>query len=279
MNDEDSGITLITSEIILQLSGVILLAVILLPFTLYLLQQAGQNTGFVKIANTCILSAVGLLLPPYLVIESLFSLLPWTHQTFHLDLRVVLGLSAAYTALYLLASVFGVAFLFFALLKAVGDVALSSVRYPILTDTSISDTNKLQAVKLWTLFTLSSFVLSNLVWVIDTFGWVLPQRNLPQAGFVIMIVLGHVCLTATFAGMLIVIANCELPQRDTTDDARYDPDDIDVRPEAKRGFDCTVTAEIDQSSPRYSRYSTAEDSKILRQTQISQIFVSDYRGV
>jgi hypothetical protein len=48
---------------------------------------------------------------------------------------VILGLSTAYTALYLFASAFGTAFLFFALLKAVGDVALSSVRYPTLTDT------------------------------------------------------------------------------------------------------------------------------------------------
>ena len=129
MNGKGSGITLITSEITLQLSGFILLVVILLPFTLSLLRQAGQNTTFVKIANTCILSLVGLLLPPYLVVGSLFGLSPWTHQTAYLDLRVILGVSAAYTALYLFASVFGAAFLLFALLKAVGDVALSSVSY------------------------------------------------------------------------------------------------------------------------------------------------------
>lgn len=133
MNGESSGITLVTSEITLQLSGFILLVVILLPFTLSLLRQAGQNTRFVKIANTCILVAVGLLLLPYLVVGSLFSLSPWTHQTLHLDLRVIFGLIAAYTALYLFASAFGAAFLFFALLKAVGDVALSSVRSPILS--------------------------------------------------------------------------------------------------------------------------------------------------
>ncbi len=63
------------------------------------------------------------------------------------------------------------------------------------------------------------------------------------------------------------------------DDARYNPDDIDVQLDVKRGFDFAGTAEIDQSSPRYSRYSAAEDSKILRQPQISQTLVVDYRGV
>jgi len=191
---------------------------------------------------------------------------------------VILGLSTAYAALYLFASAFGAAFLFFALLKAVGDVALSSVCYPTLTPNAL-DINEFQAVKLWTLFTLSSFVLSNLIWVIDIFGWVLPQRNLPQAGFTTMIVLGNAFLTATFAGMLMVVSNCELPPHDTTDDARYDLDDIDVQPGAKRGFDYTETAEIDQSSPRYSHYSAAEDSKILRLPQISQTVVGDYHGV
>jgi hypothetical protein len=134
-------------------------------------------------------------------------------------------------------------------------------------------------VKLWTLFTLSSFVLSNLVWVIDIFGWVLPQRNLPQVGFITMIVLGNAFLTATFVGMLMTISNCEFPPHNATDDARYDLDDVDVQLGAKREFDYAGTTKIDQSSPRYSHYSTAEDSKILRQPQISQTLVIDYRGV
>jgi len=94
-----------------------------------------------------------------------------------------------------------------------------------------------------------------------------------------MIVLGHACLTATFAGMLMAISNCDLPPHDAMDDARYNPDDTDVQLDVKRGFDFAGTAEIDQSSPRYSRYSAAEDSKILRQSQISQTLVGDYRGV
>ena len=132
-------------------------------------------------------------------------------------------------------------------------------------------------MKLWTLFTLSSFILGNLVWVIDTFGWFLPQRNLPQAGFITMIVLGNVFLTTTFAGMLMAVSNCELPSHHvTTDDERYDPDDIDVQPGSKREFGNT---EINLSSPRYSHYSAAEDSKILRQPQISQIVIGDYHGI
>lgn len=121
-------ITLVTSEITLQLAGLILLAVMLLPFTLCLLRRAGQNTRFVKTANTCVLAVVGLLLPPYLILGSLFSLSPWIDQSLHLDLRVILGLSTAYRVLYLFASAFGAALLVFALLKAVGDIALSSVR-------------------------------------------------------------------------------------------------------------------------------------------------------
>lgn len=79
--------------------------------------------------------------------------------------------------------------------------------------------------------------------------------------------------------MLMAVSNCELPPHDATDDARYDPDDIDVQHGAKRGFNYAGTAGINQTSPRYSRYSAAEDSKILRQPQMSQTLVNDYRIV
>ena len=147
-----------------------------------------------------------------------------------------------------------------------------------LTPTT-SDANEFQAVKLSTLFTLSSFVLSNLVWVIDIFGWVLPQRNLPEVGFITMIVLGNIFLTTTFAGMLMVVSNCELPSHGTTDNARYDPDEIDVQHGAKSGFDHNGLPEIDQSSLRHSHYSAAEESKILTQPRISQAVVGVYHGV
>jgi hypothetical protein len=94
-----------------------------------------------------------------------------------------------------------------------------------------------------------------------------------------MIVLSNTFLTATFAGMLMVVSNCELPTHDATDDARYDADDIDVPLGDKSGFDYTGLPEIDRSSSRHSHYSAAEDSSMLRQPRISQTVVGDYRGV
>ena len=134
-------------------------------------------------------------------------------------------------------------------------------------------------MKRWTLFTLSSFVLSNLVLVIDIFGWILPQRSLPEAGSVIIITLSNAFLTAMFAGMLMTVSNCELPPHDPTDDAMSDPDDVNIQPGAKRRFTHTGTTEIDQSSPRYSRYSGVEDCKILKQSQIYQASVGGCREV
>ena len=77
----------------------------------------------------------------------------------------------------------------------------------------------------------------------------------------------------------MTVSNCELPPHDATDNARYDPDDIEVQPRAKRALNYAETAKIDQSSPRYSRYSIADDSKILKQAQMSQTLVGDYQGV
>jgi hypothetical protein len=132
-NLKESVIMSIASEVVLQLAALVLLAVLLLPFTLYLLTRAGQNTRFVRIANTAVLAIVALLLPPYLVIGSLFSLSPWIHNIRIPDFHVILDISTAYTCLFLFASVFGSAFLLFALIKAVGDVALSSVQTLIIT--------------------------------------------------------------------------------------------------------------------------------------------------
>lgn len=112
----------------MQLTGLVLLAVILQPFTLYLLSRAGQNTRIVRLVNFCVLGIVALLLPPYLAIGSLFSLSPWIHNTMIPGVHVILDISTAYTCLFLFASALGAFFLLFALLKAVGDVALSSVR-------------------------------------------------------------------------------------------------------------------------------------------------------
>lgn len=106
-------------------------------------------------------------------------------------------------------------------------------------------------MKLWTLFTLSSFVLSNLVLAIDIFGWVLPQRELPKLGGIIMIVLGNGFLTATFACLLMAVSSSEVPPYDPTDDATYDPEEIVVQP---KRFTYTGMTDVDTTPlHRYSR--------------------------
>jgi hypothetical protein len=125
---KETAILVIVSTLLLRLAELALLAVVLLPFTMYLLDRAGQKTRFVKVANISVLSAVALFLPPYIVFASLSNLAPWIHPSLVPNTHVNLALSAAYTCLLLFASAFGGALLLFALIKAVGDVALTPVR-------------------------------------------------------------------------------------------------------------------------------------------------------
>ena len=124
---KETAILVIVSTLFLRLAELALLAVVLLPYTMYLLDRAGQKTRFVKIANISVLSAVTLFLPPYMVFTSLSNLAPWIRPSLVPDVHVNLALSTAFTCLLIFASAFGGALLLFALIKAVGDVALSSV--------------------------------------------------------------------------------------------------------------------------------------------------------
>jgi hypothetical protein len=126
---KQSVILSVVAEIVLQLAGLLLLAVILLPFTFYLLGRAGQKTRVVGLVNKSVLVVVALLLPAYLVTGSLFSLSPWIHHVKLPGVHVILDISTTYTCVFLFGSVLGALLLLVSLLKTVGDIALPTVCY------------------------------------------------------------------------------------------------------------------------------------------------------
>lgn len=98
---------------------------------------------------------------------------------------------------------------------------------------------------------------------------------MPKAGAIIIIITGNAFLTATFAGLLMAVSSSEVPPYDPTDDATFDPDEIEVQ--TKR-FTYTGTTEIATPTRRYSRSRYSLPQEALLQTSPQRTSSVGYRG-
>jgi hypothetical protein len=116
---------------------------------------------------------------------------------------------------------------------------------------------------------------------VDIFGWVLPEREIPKIAGIIITVLGNFFLTATFAGLLMAVSSSEVVPYDPSDDATFDPDEIEVRP---KRFTYTGTVTEIEATPthRYSRsrYSITQEALVSNKPSLyhSPSASSGYRG-
>lgn len=113
-------------SVLSEFSNLLALGIILLPLTLHILNRAGQKTRIVTIINSVVLAIVALMMVPFLVVNNMSNVGSISSGPSFPDVANKLG--ATYYLLYLVASVVGSTILFFALLKAAGDIAITTVR-------------------------------------------------------------------------------------------------------------------------------------------------------
>ena len=236
----------------------LVLGIALLPFTLHLLQIAGQYTGVVRLVNLSVFGLVCALFVPTTVLYSLANLpVPIASRISHLaPPRVLMDLKATYYVLFIFAAAVGAVFILFALMKAAGDHSLAT------------------KVKAWALFTMCTIFVGNVVTAIEIVGWSLPQRQLSDTETIVFLALSNTIFAASFVGMLLTTSRTDREPYDPTDDATYDPNDPSVKrasehqPFTYAHGNSSLSIDPRTPSPMYSRYSyPASDSSPKMSTE------------
>jgi hypothetical protein len=112
-------------SVLSEFSNLLALGIILLPLTLHILYRAGQKTSIVTIINSIVLGVVALVMIPFLIVSNMSNVGSISSGP---SFPVVANkVGATYYLLYFVASVVGSVILFFALLKAAGDIAITTV--------------------------------------------------------------------------------------------------------------------------------------------------------
>lgn len=123
--DENTKLNVAVS-ILSEISNLLALGIILLPLTLHVLLRAGQKTRIVTIINGSVLGVVAVMMVPFLIINNMSNIGSISSgPSFPI---VANRMGATYYLLYFVASLVGSLVLFFALLKAAGDTAITTVR-------------------------------------------------------------------------------------------------------------------------------------------------------
>jgi hypothetical protein len=112
-------------SVLSEFSNLLALGIILIPLTLHILHRAGQKTRIVTTINGCVLGVVALMMIPFLIVNNMSNVGSVSSGP---SFPVVANkLRATYYLLYFVASTVGSLILFFALLKAAGDIAITTV--------------------------------------------------------------------------------------------------------------------------------------------------------
>lgn len=113
-------------SVLSELSNLLALGIILMPLTLHILHRAGQKTKIVTIINGTVLGTVALLMVPFLAISNMNSIgSESTRPSFESASH---KLAATYYSVYFAAAIVGFLLLFFSLVKAARDFAITLVR-------------------------------------------------------------------------------------------------------------------------------------------------------
>ncbi|QDS75269.1 hypothetical protein FKW77_000873 [Venturia effusa] len=224
-------------SVLSELSNLLALGIILIPLTLHILHRAGQNTKIVTVINGTFLGAVALLMVPFLVISNMSSLGSGsTRKPFD---EAVHKFGATYYTVYFTAAIVGFLLLFFSLVKAARDFAIT-----------------LQ-IKIWTIFTTSLLLLVNLAVVIETFGWVVSDKDFSGTAWICFVALFQFLFVLTIFGILQTAISVVMPYVDPTSNATYDPDAHETLvPAVHKRF--TYTGENHESRPSPALYETQD---------------------
>lgn len=112
-------------SVLSELCNLLALGIILIPMTLHILHRAGQNKKIVTIINSSVLGAVTLLMVPFLVVNNMASI--GSESTSSAFLEVAHKIGATYYSVYFAAAIVGFLLLFFSLVKAARDFAITLV--------------------------------------------------------------------------------------------------------------------------------------------------------
>jgi hypothetical protein len=113
-------------SVLSEVSNLLVLGIILLPLTLHILHRAGQKARIVTVINSVTFGMVALMLPPFLIINNMSSVDAYTSGPSFPNVATKFG--TTYYLLYFVASLTGSIILFFAMMKAAGDIAITTVR-------------------------------------------------------------------------------------------------------------------------------------------------------
>lgn len=112
-------------SVLSELSNLLALGIILMPLTLHILHRAGQKNKIVIIINGTALGAVALLMVPFLVLNNMSSVGSLsTSASFE---HAAHTFAATYYTTYFAAAIVGFLLLFFSLVKAARDFAITLV--------------------------------------------------------------------------------------------------------------------------------------------------------
>ncbi|TLD37146.1 hypothetical protein E2P81_ATG03958 [Venturia nashicola] len=224
-------------SVLSELSNLLALGIILMPMTLHILHRAGQKNKIVIIINGTALGAVALLMVPFLVVNNMSSIGSESTNASFQDAAHTFA--ATYYTTYFVAAVIGFLLLFFSLVKAARDFAIT-----------------LQ-IKIWTIFTTSLLLLVNLAVVIETYGWAITNKDFSGTAWICFVALFQFLFVLTIFGILQTAISVVMPYVDPTHNATYDPDAHETLvPAVHKRF--TYIGEANEPKPSPGVYETQE---------------------